>query len=80
MPELVGFGALALALFNSTIQAGWLLGGGVGFGLGDSGLFSAASSQLEDFVGLHLRGSMVLEGLTGGLVFSSASRPESSAV
>lgn len=53
-----------LALFISAIHAGCCCGGGVGFGLGDSGLFKALSSQL-DFVGLHLLGSIVLDGLIG---------------
>lgn len=61
----------ALALFSSTIHAGWLVGRGVGFGLGESGLFRAVSNQLA-LVGLHRRGSMVLDGLTG-IVTSSFS-------
>jgi hypothetical protein len=60
----------ALALFSSTIHAGWLLGGGAGLGFGDSGLFSAVSSQLA-FVGLHLLVSIVFVGLEGGVIFSS---------
>jgi hypothetical protein len=36
-------------------------------------LFRAASSQLEFFVGLHLLGSIVLDGLVGGVVFSCSS-------
>jgi hypothetical protein len=61
----------ALDLFNSTIQAGWFDGGGVVvLGLGAS-VFRAFSSQLS-LVGLHLRVSMVLDGLVGG-VFSSSS-------
>lgn len=43
------------------------------FSFGESGLFSADSSQL-DFVGLHLLGSIVLEGLEGG---EATSRPGS---
>ncbi len=35
--------------------------------MGDSGFFRALSSQL-DLVGLHLLGSMVLDGLEGGVV------------
>ncbi len=43
-------------------------------GLGDSGLFRALSSQL-DFVGLHLLGSMVFEGLEGGVLSSCFDAP-----
>jgi hypothetical protein len=51
----------------SDIHAGcW---GGATFGFGDSGLFKALSSQL-DFVGLHLLGFIVLDGLVGGVVSS----------
>lgn len=42
-------------------------------GFGDSGLFRAASSQLEDLVGLQRLGSIVLEGLVGGVVRSGSS-------
>lgn len=67
----LGFFAFsAFALLSSTIHAGWLLGVVAGFGLEDSGCLSAASSH-EDFVGLHLLGSMVFEGLWG--IESSAS-------
>lgn len=62
-------GLLALccfALFSSTIQAGWWFGGGAALGFGDSGLLRAASSQLDVFVGLHLRISMVFDGLEDG--------------
>ena len=41
-------------------------------GFGDSGLLRADSSQL-DFVGLHLRGSIVLDGLVGGEASSPVS-------
>lgn len=47
------------------IQAGCCGTGVAALGFGDSGLFRALSSQL-DFVGLHLLGSMVFEGLEGG--------------
>lgn len=63
----------AFALFSSTIHAGWFVAGVACFGLGDSGLLRAASSQLEDLVGLHLRGSIVLDGLDGGVFSSSGS-------
>lgn len=36
-------------------------------GFGDSGLFRALSNQL-DLVGLHLLGSMVFDGVLGGVV------------
>lgn len=52
------------ALAISDIHAG-CEGGGTAFGFGESGLFSALSSQL-DFVGLHLLGSAVFVGLVGG--------------
>jgi len=58
---------LCLALLISDIQAGCCGEGGASFGFGDSGLFSALSNQL-DFVGLHLRVSLGLEGLLGGVV------------
>lgn len=48
----------------SAIHAGCCCTAGVGLGLGVSGLFNALSNQL-DFVGLHLFGSMVLDGLEG---------------
>lgn len=54
------------ALLISDIHAG-CCGGGTCLGFGDSGLFKALSSQL-DFVGLHLLGSMVFDGLLGGVV------------
>ncbi len=61
----------AFALFNSAIQDGWPDAGGVGLGLGLSGLLRAVSSQLA-FVGLQRRGSIVLEGLVGGYSSSSS--------
>ena len=57
---------VCLDLLISDIQAG-CCGGGVGLGLGDSGLFRALSSQL-DLVGLHRLGSMVFEGLVSSVV------------
>lgn len=54
------------ALLISDIQVG-CCGGATGLGFGDSGLFRALSSQL-DFVGLHLLGSIVFDGLLGGVV------------
>ena len=60
------------ALLISAIQAGCWGGGATAFGLGDSGLLSALSSQL-DFVGLHLLDSNVFDGLEGGGVCTRAS-------
>jgi hypothetical protein len=56
----------------SAIQAGCCGAGDITFGFGESGLFSALSSQ-EALVGLHLRLSMVFEGLTGGVASASVS-------
>jgi hypothetical protein len=57
---------------SSTIQAGCEGAKGFVDGFGESGLFKALSNQL-DLLGLHLLGSMVLDGLTGSVASSAFS-------
>ena len=61
----------ALFLFSSAIHEG-CEEVGLCRGLGDSGLFNALSNQL-DLVGLHRRGSIVLDGLVGMWILSTGS-------